>query len=158
MRWLAAIAFVFVLAGCGYRFVGEAGNGRPVALPAGEDALALEAEGDLSAFFRLRLNAAGVQVRSDAAVVLRVEGPRFSFAAASFDASGAPLQYRLRATGRLVLEREGEVIWQSGVIAVEDWIAARSDPGVLEAARRDHERLLRQRWLNQAWARFAAGW
>lgn len=156
LAW-GVMAALPLLSGCGYHLVGS-GGGRPQALPEGTKAVALEGEGPLARMFRARLANAGIAVRDDAGVVVRVRPPRRSLAVLAYDASGRPRQYRLRVAASVEVQAREKIVWSSGETAVEDTLLLGGDPAALEAAARSRAGAMLPQLAARLWQRFAAGW
>ncbi len=151
------LVLVLALAGCGYHLVGSV-QGLPKALPAGTKAVALRGEGALAKEFQARLQAAGVQVRDDATVVVRISKPRQALFVLAYDAAGRPRQYRLRLAAHVDVEAQGKRIWTSGEVSLEETLFLHGDPAALEAAAASRAKEMTPALAARLWRRFASGW
>ncbi|MDQ6969007.1 MAG: adenosylmethionine-8-amino-7-oxononanoate aminotransferase [Mariprofundus sp.] len=158
------------LTGCGYHLVGH-GDDEGGAIPADVQLLALvsNAEPGLLVQLRQRLQSdryAIVEVNGLEAnkpaneahfAILQVNIAALSFTPSTYDAGGIATQYRMIFSGSLLLEKQGQTIWRSGLIQRQGDVFVSSEPTGIEASR---ERLLAdlsKQWLSDAVGRIRSG-
>ncbi len=167
---LMAVLLALLLNGCGYHLVGH-GDGVGGAIPNDVQMLSLagNAKPELLAQLRQRLQSdryAIVDANGEEAnkpenaasfVMLQVNMQPLIFTPSTFDASGIATQYRMIISGSLLLERQGETIWRSGLIQRQGDVFVSAEPTAIEASR---ERLLKdlsRQWLSDAVGRIRSG-
>jgi len=167
---LLAVLLALALNSCGYHMVGH-GDGAGGAIPADVTLLSLAGNAKPAVLVALRqrlqsdryaiVEANGVEANTTGDettfAMLYVTVSPLVFTPSTFDATGIATQYRMIFSGSLLLERQGETIWQSGMVQRQGDVFVSAEPTSIEASR---ERLLadlRKQWLSDAIGRIRSG-
>jgi len=172
MRFVSRLAMSATLAlvGCGYHLVGHGdGHGDNIggAIPADITTLSLvgNADATLMAQLQQRLHSERFSIVDKASVIedkahyamLHINIAALVFTPSVFDAAGLATQYHMVFSGALRLDRQGEVIWQSGIMQRQDDVFVTGDPTNIEAGRERVLTDLKRQWLSDAVGRIRSG-
>jgi len=174
-RGLMVLLLALPLHGCGYHLVGH-GDSSSGAIPADVQMLVLAGNAPAGLLMQLRqrlhsnhyaiVDAHDVDVRhgeeeqtAQKALVatLQVNIAPLAFTPSTFDGAGIATQYRMIFSGSLLLERQGETIWQSGLIQRQGDVFVSAEPTSIEASRQRLLVDLRKQWLSDAAGRLRSG-
>jgi len=169
-RGLLAMLLLCLLSSCGYHLVGH-GDGAGSAVPADVTLLGLagNAKPALLSSLRQRLRSDhyaivdgnGVEANKteneDNFAMLYISIAPLVFTPSTYDAAGLATQYRMVFSGSLLIERQGETIWQSGLIQRQGDVFVSAEPTSIEASRERLLRDLRKQWLSDAIGRIRSG-
>jgi len=164
---LACLIAGLLLSSCGYHLVGQ-GDGRGV-IPEDVLTVSLEAKGETAEQMQLLLKRqmAGsehykVVASHDVAdeqthAVLHIEQASESFVPSAYDQSGLATQYRMTIRGSVRLMRQGEKLWDSGVITRSDDVFVAGGPTGIESSRKRIREDLQKEWVYAVWGRINSG-
>lgn len=157
--------FLLSLSSCGYHLVGHGGDAG--AIPADVKTVNIVVQGDsqsLLSSFRQALASESFALTDsddveDAAshAVLRVTVMPLVFVPSAYDIAGVATQYRMTYSGSLLVQRDSELLWQSGRVQRAGNVYVSGGPASIEASRERLLRDLRQQWFTDALGRLRSG-
>jgi len=169
-RGLMAVLLALALHGCGYHLVGH-GDSSSGAIPADVKLLSLAGNAQPAILLALRqrlhsdryaiVDSNGIEANKTANeatfAMLHINTAPLQFTPSTFDAAGLATQYRMIISGSLLLERQGETIWQSGTIQRQGDVFVSAEPTSIDASRKRLLRDLRKQWVSDAVGRIRSG-
>lgn len=161
------IAIALLLSSCGYHLVGH-GDGSGV-IPEDVMTLSVEASGvasqqmavllkrQLSASDHYKVVSPDEVIDEQAHAVMRIEQASETFVPSAYDQSGLATQYRMTIQANVRLFRQGEKLWESGVISKYDDVFVAGGPAGIESSRKRSREDLQKEWLHAVWGRINSG-
>jgi len=154
-----------MLSSCGYHLVGH-GDGSG-AIPADVRTVSIAVHGDqqkVSSMLRQALASESFALTESTDIddtkshaVLRVNVAPVLFVPSAYDVAGVATQYRMTYSGSLLVQRDGEQLWKSGLLQRSGTVYVAGGPASIEASRERLMRDLRKEWVSDALGRLRSG-
>ena len=161
------VAVALLLSSCGYHLVGH-GDGKGV-IPEDVMTVSIETSGamaqqmgsllkqQMAASDHYKVIASTEVIDEQTHAVMRIEQASETFAPSAYDKSGLATQYRMTIRADVLLFRQGEKLWESGIIAKSDDVFVAGGPTGIESSRKRSREDLQKAWLHAVWSRINSG-
>lgn len=161
------VVMALLLTSCGYYLVGH-GDGSGV-IPEDVITVSIETSGamaqqmgvllqrQMSASDHYKVVASDEVIDEQTHAVMRIEQASETFSPSAYDQSGLAIQYRMTIRANVRLFRQGEKLWESGVINKSDDVFVSGGPTGIESSRKRSREDLQKKWLHAVWGRINSG-
>jgi len=158
------VSILLMLSGCAYHLVGHGSSVSTIPADVATISIGGHIDHNLLLKFRQRLHSDAYMIvnRGDVSdqdhhATVDIQLPAPSFVPSAYSTNGVATQYRMTLSGSVSITRQGESIWQSGVIQRQGDVFVTGGPTSIESSRQRLLEDLGKQWVDDAVGRMRSG-